>query len=107
MEEIKQVEDAQIGKEAPTVDPTQKVETNAYVPQYKIKPEFKQAVLKAIGKFPFNQIAGIMDAINVEVVDHNRFQQILQVLGQFPYEIIAGILQNIGIYIEQIVSDEN
>ncbi|MDD5649199.1 MAG: hypothetical protein PHF86_02095 [Candidatus Nanoarchaeia archaeon] len=89
----------------PVIDPTQAVETNAYVPTYRLKPEFKQAVLKAIGKFPFNQIAGIMNAINVEIVDHNTFQQIVNVLGQFPYEVIAGILQHIGDYVEQITEE--
>jgi hypothetical protein len=92
-------------EQKPLVDPTQKVETNAYVPTYRLKPEFKEAILKAIGKFPFNQIAGIMNAINVEVVDHNTFQQIVNILGQFPYETIAGILQNIGNYVEQVVEE--
>jgi hypothetical protein len=90
---------------AKPVDSTQPVETNAYVPTYRLKPEFKSAVMAAIGKYPFNQIVGVMNAINVEVVDHNSFQQIVNVLGQFPYEQIAGILQNIGNYVEQILED--
>ena len=89
----------------PKVDATQKVETNAYVPTYRLKPEFKQAVLKAIGQYPFNQIAGIMNAIQVDVVDHNTFQQIVNVLGNFPYQQVAGILQNVNSYVEQIVED--
>ena len=89
----------------PTVDPTQKVETNAYVPTYRLKPEFKQAILKAIGQYPFNQIAGIMNAISVDVVDHNTFQQIVNVLGNFPYQVVAGILQNVNSYVEQICED--
>ena len=89
----------------PKVDETQKVETNAYVPTYRLKPEFKQAVLKAIGQYPFNQIAGIMNAIQVDVVDHNTFQQIVNVLGNFPYQQVAGILQNVNSYVEQIVED--
>jgi len=88
------------------VDPNQKVETNAYVPTYRITPEFKQAVLSAVGKYPFNQIAAIMQAINVEVMDHNTFQQVINALGQFPYEQISGILQNIGNYVEQILPEE-
>jgi hypothetical protein len=91
--------------EAPKVDATQVVETKAYVPTYRLKPEFKAAVLKAIGTYPFNQIAGIMNAIQVDVVDHNTFQQIVNVLGNFPYQQVAGILQNINSYVEQIVED--
>ena len=91
--------------QAPQVDATQKVETNAYVPTYRLKPEFKTAVLKAIGQYPFNQIAGIMNAIQVDVVDHNTFQQIVNVLGNFPYQQVAGILQNINSYVEQVVED--
>jgi hypothetical protein len=92
--------------QTPTVDATQKIETNAYVPTYRLKPEFKAAILKAIGQYPFNQIAGIMNAIQVDVVDHNTFQQILNVLGNFPYQQVAGILQNVNSYVEQVVDDE-
>lgn len=91
--------------EAPAVDATQKVETNAYVPTYRLKPEFKVAVTKAIGQYPFNQIAGIMNAIQVDVVDHNTFQQIVNVLGNFPYQQVAGILQNVNSYVEAVVED--
>lgn len=87
------------------VDQNQEIETKAYVPTYRIKPEFRDAVLKAIGKYPYNQIAGVMNAINVEIIDHNTFNQIMHVLGNFPYMDIAGIMQNIGNYIEQIVED--
>lgn len=91
--------------QAPKVDATQAVETKAYVPTYRLKPEFKAAVLKAIGQYPFNQIAGIMNAIQVDVVDHNTFQQIVNVLGNFPYQQVAGILQNVNSYVEQVVED--
>lgn len=87
------------------VDPTQAVETNAYVPTYKVKPEFKDAVLKAIGSHPFNQIAGIINAINVEVMDHNTLTQVINILGQFPYIQVAGILTNVNSFIEQQVED--
>lgn len=90
---------------APEVDATQKVETNAYVPTYKVKPEFKDAVLKAIGRHPFNQIAGIINAINVEVIDHNQLTQIINVLGNFPYTEVAGILTNVNAYVEQVVEE--
>lgn len=93
------------GAQAPVVDPTQKVETNAYVPTYRLKPEFKVAVTKAIGQYPFNQIAGIMNAIQVDVVDHNTFQQIVNVLGNFPYTQVAGILQNVNSYVEAVTED--
>jgi hypothetical protein len=90
---------------APKVDPNQKVETDAYVPTYKVKPELKQAVLKAVGKYPFNQIAGIMNAINVEVMDHNTLTQVINVLGNFPYQDVAGLLTTINDYVEQVVED--
>ena len=110
MEENTQPTEAQLIPEAtpttPAVDPTQKVETNAYVPTYRLKPEFKAAIMKAIGQYPFNQIVGIMNAISVDVVDHNTFQQIVNVLGNFPYQVVAGILQNINQYVEQIVAEE-
>ncbi|MFW6310796.1 MAG: hypothetical protein ACOC1K_01020 [Nanoarchaeota archaeon] len=87
------------------VDPNQGVETNAYVPTYKVKPEFKDAVLKAIGRHPFNQIAQIMQAIDVEVIDHNTLTQVINVLGQFPYTEVAGLLTNVNNYVEQVVED--
>lgn len=90
---------------APEVDSSQKVETDAYVPTYKVKPELKQAVLKAVGKYPFNQIAGIMNAINVEVMDHNTLTQVINVLGNFPYQDVSGLLSNINDFVEQIVED--
>ena len=93
----------QPGKAA--VDQNQNVETDAYVPTYKVKPEFKEAILKAIGKHPFNQISSIMSAVNVEVIDHNTLTQIINVLGNFPYVEIAPILGNVSAYVEQIVED--
>jgi hypothetical protein len=89
----------------PKVDQNQKVETNAYVPTYKIKPELKQVVLKAIGKYPFNQIASVINAINVEVMDHNTLSQVINVLGNFPYQDVAGVISNIQDYVEQVVED--
>ena len=86
----------------PAVDPNQAVDTQAYVPTYNIKPEFQQAVLKAIGKFPFNQIQAVMQAIKVETMDHNTLTQIMNALGGFPYENVAGILTNINSFIEMI-----
>mgnify|MGYP001424551177 FL=1 len=87
------------------VDSTQQVETKAYVPTYKIRPELKQAVLKAIGKYPFNQIASIMNAINVEVMDHNTLTNVINVLGNFPYQDVAPLLSNINDFIEQVVEE--
>lgn len=84
-----------------SIDPNQQVETDAYVPTYKVKPEFKDAVLKAIGQHPFNQIAGIINAINVEVMDHNTLTQVINVLGNFPYTQVSGLLTNINAYVEQ------
>jgi len=81
------------------------VETKAYVPTYKIKPELKQDILKAIGDRPFNEIAGLMNAINVDVIDHNTLTQVLNVLGQFPYIRVMGIMSNINNYLEQVIEE--
>ena len=92
-------------KKTPEVDSAQKVETKAYVPTYKIRPELKAAVMKAIGKYPFNQIASIMNAINVEVMDHNTLTNIINVLGNFPYQDVASLLSSINDFIEQVVEE--
>ena len=97
--------EAPVVEAAPQVDPNQEVETDAYVPTYKVKPELKQAILKAIGKYPFNQIAGIMNAVNVEVMDHNTLTQIINVLGNFPYQDVSGLLATINDYVEMVVED--
>lgn len=103
-EEVKEAPVAQV-QDPGAVDPTQQVETDAYVPTYKVKPELKQAVLQAVGKYPFNQIAGIMNAINVEVMDHNTLTQVINVLGNFPYQDVAGLLTTINDFVEQVVED--
>lgn len=92
-------------KESKEVNSEQKVETNAYVPTYKIKPELKTAVLRSLGKYPFKQIAGIMNAINVEVMDHNTLTQLINVLGEFPFEHVHQLLETINDYVEQIVEE--
>jgi len=88
------------------VNPAQQVETQAYVPTYKIKPEFHKEVLKAIGQYPFNQIQGIMQAIKVEVMDHNTLTQVINALGSFPYEKVAGLLSNVNLFIEMIQPED-
>jgi hypothetical protein len=93
-------------EEKPKVDPNQQIEQNAYVPQYRVKNEFKDAILKAIGNYPFNQIAGIMNAINVEVMDHNSLTQVINVLGNFPYVQVASLLTNISTFVEQIIEED-
>lgn len=93
--------------EKQAVNAGQQVETNAYVPTYKVKPEFKQAVLKAIGDRPFNEIAGLINAVNVETVDHNTLNQVAQALGQFPYIKVEGLITNLHQYVEQVVEDED
>jgi len=92
-------------KKTPVVDASQKVETKAYVPTYKIRPELKAAVMKAIGKYPFNQIASIMNAINVEVMDHNTLTNVVNVLGNFPYQDVAQLLSSINDFVEQVVEE--
>ena len=101
------VEKQKVVEPTQAVDPAQAVETNAYVPTYNVRPELKQAVLKAIGKYPFNQIASIMNAINVEVMDHNTLTQIINVVGNFPYQDVAGLLSNINDYVEQVIEEDD
>jgi hypothetical protein len=87
------------------VDSAQKVETSAYVPTYKIKPEFKKAILQALGDLPFNQIAGLINAIDVEEMDHQTLSQVLQGIGQFPFVRVEGIMKNVNNYIIQKMED--
>ena len=89
----------------PTIDATQPVETNAYVPTYKVKPEFRQAIIKAIGDLPFNQIAGLINAIEVSVIDHQTLTQIVNALGQFPFTRVEHIMKNVGNYVTQVIED--
>jgi len=99
------VEEAKVVKNAPVVDAAQTVETDAYVPTYKVKPELKQAILQAIGDRPFNEIAGLINAINVEVMDHNTLTQVINVIGQFPFVRVEKLLANVNSYVEQIIED--
>ena len=87
------------------VDAGQKVETNAYVPTYKIKPEFKKALLQAIGDRPFNEIAGLIQAIDVEVMDHQTLTQIVNAIGQFPFVRVENLMKNISTYVTQVIED--
>lgn len=97
-----------MAEKAPVVDAqNQSVETQAYVPTYKVKPEFKQAILKSIGDAPFNQIAGIMNAVNVPTMDHNTLTQIINVLGNFPYVKVAELLSTVNNYVEQVIEDDD
>lgn len=104
----KKVEEAKIVEETPAtnlVDAGQAIEQDAYVPTYKVKPELKQAILQAIGDRPFNEIAGLINAINVEVMDHNTLTQVINVVGQFPYVRVEKLLENINSYVEQVIED--
>lgn len=87
------------------VDQAQAAETATYVPTYKVKPEFKQALLQSIGDRPFNEIAGLVNAINVDVLDHNTLVQIINAIGQFPYVRVEKLLTNINDYVVQITED--
>jgi hypothetical protein len=89
----------------PAVDQNQAVETNAYVPTYKIKPEFKRAVLECIGDQPFNAIAGLIQAINVETMDHQTLTQIINAMGQFPYTRVEKFMASINMFVEQNIED--
>ena len=88
------------------VDQAQPVETAAYVPSYKVKPEFKQAVLQAIGDRPFNEIAGLVNAIAVDVLDHQTLIQIINAIGQFPYMKVEKLLSNINDFVIQIAEED-
>ena len=92
-------------QETPAVDESQVVETDAYVPTYKVKPELKQAIIQAIGDRPFNEIAGLMNAINVDIMDHNTLTQVINVLGNFPYVRVEKLLSNINTFVEQVIED--
>ena len=105
-EEAKTVEAPVLQAPATEVDAAQAVETDAYVPRYKVKPEFKAAVNKAIGKYPFNQIAQIMQAINVEFMDHNQLNQVVNVIGNFPYQDVAPLMTQITDLVEQVVEED-
>jgi hypothetical protein len=95
------VQDAQVVNQEQTID------TEAYVPTYKVLPELKESILRAIGDAPFNQIAGIMNAINVETMDHNTLTQVINVLGNFPYLKVAELLANVNTLVEQIVDEDD
>jgi|GEM_PF-1442759 hypothetical protein len=92
--------------QALTVDSTQKIETKAYVPTYRIKPEFRKAILQAIGDMPFNQIAGLINAIDVETIDHQTLTQIVNALGQFPFVRVENLMKNISSYVQQVIDDD-
>lgn len=83
----------------------QEIETDAYVPTYKVKPELKQSILKAIGDRPFNEIAGLINAINVKVMDHNTLTQVINVIGQFPFVKVEGLLAEINNLVEQVMPE--
>lgn len=92
-------------KETQAVDSAQTIEQNAYVPTYRVKPEFKQALLQSIGDRPFNEIAGLINAVNVEVIDHNTLTQIVNVIGNFPYVKVEKLLTNINTFVEQVIEE--
>jgi len=107
---VKKVEETTVPVEAPVeapqTDPGQQVEQDAYVPTYKVKPEFKQAVMQSIGDRPYNEIAGLIQAINVEIMDHNTLSQVIQVIGNFPYVRVEKLLDNVSSLVEQIVEED-
>lgn len=90
----------------PGLDAGQKIETNAYVPTYKVKPEFKKDLLKAIGDRPFNEIAGLINAIDVERIDHQTLTQIVNAIGQFPFVRVENLMKNISNYVQQVIEDD-
>ena len=99
------VDEAQVVEET-QVDAAQEVEVDAYVPTYKVKPEFKQAVLQAIGDRPFNEIAGLINAISVDVMDHNTLTQVINVIGNFPFVRVEKLLANVNSFVEQVIPED-
>jgi len=89
----------------PQVDSKQAIETTAYVPTYRIKPEFKKAILQAIGDRPFNEIVGLIGAVDVEIMDHQTLTQIVNGIGQFPFVRVETLMKNISSYVEQVIED--
>ena len=89
----------------PAVDAGQTIETNAYVPTYRIKADFKKALMAAVGDMPFNQIAGLVQAIDVEVMDHQTLTQVVNAIGQFPFTRVEALMKNVSTYVEQIIED--
>jgi hypothetical protein len=87
------------------VDSAQKVETNAYVPTYKILPTFKKALLQSIGDRPFNEIAGLIQAIDVEVMDHQTLTQVVNAIGQFPFVRVENLMKSISSHVQQVIED--
>lgn len=90
---------------AQEINSAQPVEQNAYVPTYKIKPEFKSAVLQCIGDRPFNEIAGLIQAINVETMDHTTLTQVINAIGQFPFVRVEKFMASINNYVEQVIEE--
>ena len=104
--QVQDEQDVQPIQETPAPEQAdQAIEQNAYVPTYKVKPEFKQAVLQAIGDRPFNEIAGLINAINVPVMDHNTLTQVINVIGQFPYVRVEKLLENVNQFVEQNIPE--
>ena len=106
VEVVEVVEATPLTEEAPQVDAEQEVEVDAYVPTYKVKPEFKQAVLQAIGDRPFNEIAGLINAISVDVMDHNTLTQVINVIGNFPFVRVEKLLANVNSFVEQVIPED-
>jgi len=105
-EEVKEAVEVKEVNKTPEVDASQEIEQDSYVPTYKVKPELKQAVLQAIGDRPFNEIAGLINAINVPVMDHNTLTQVINVIGNFPFVRVEKLLQNINAYVEQVIPED-
>lgn len=91
-----------MNNQTPTLDPNQKIDTNAYVPTYTVRqPEFKEAVEKVIATFPYNQVKGLITLADVEVIDQNRLTNLMNALSQLPYQLVSPLLENVRDYITQ------
>ena len=87
------------------IETAPEVKTASYGQSFKVKPSFKAELLKAIGDYPFNNIAGIINAINVTTIDEHTLNQVMQAIGQFPYVKVEALISNINAYIEPIIEE--
>ena len=78
------------------------METESFdiVPVYKLNPKLKKDLLRVLGNYPYNSIAGLMFALDVEEVDYETLQKILNSLGALPYVLVQDVLLHMERYLE-------
>lgn len=86
-------------------DTASEIKTAAYGQSFKLKPSFKAELLKSIGEYPFNSIAGIINAADAPVVDEQTLNQIMSAVGQFPYIKVEQFIRTVNEHIEPIIEE--